>query len=236
MSAIRKAVILAAGKGTRMGELTKTIPKPMLAVGGKPILEHALDRMRAAGVEEALVVVGYYGDEIRRHFAGYPMRMVFREQEVVNGTGAAARLGEEFAGADAFLLTFGDILCAVPDYLGLFAALDDAAVGVLGAKHVEDPWQGAAIYVDGGRVVRIVEKPARGTSATNWNSAGLYVFRPAVFEELRTIPLSARGEYELTTAVEQLLAKGETLRLYGIAGDWLDVGRPEDLGRAEGLV
>ncbi|MBI4905052.1 MAG: NTP transferase domain-containing protein [Acidobacteria bacterium] len=236
MSSIRKAVILAAGKGTRMGDLTRDIPKPMLPVGGKPILEHVLDRLRAAGVGEILLVVGYYGDEIRRHFADYPLPIVFKEQKVVNGTGAAAGLARDFAGRDPFLLTFGDILCSVADYHGLFAALDEAADGVLGAKYVDDPWQGAAIYVEDERVVRVIEKPPRGTSLTHWNSAGLYVFRSVLFDELRTVPLSVRGEYELTSAVEQLIAHGRTLRLYGVQEGWLDVGRPEDLQKAEGLV
>ncbi|MBS1830886.1 MAG: NTP transferase domain-containing protein [Acidobacteria bacterium] len=233
---IETAVILAAGKGTRMGRLTAETPKPMLPLAGKPMLEHILDRMRGAGIRRVLIVIGYRGDLIREHFADYPLAMEYREQEVANGTGSAALLAREFVGGDAFVLTFGDILCSTEDYQGLMAKLDEAAAGVLGVKYVDDPAPGAAVYEENDRVVRIVEKPPVGTSTTHWNSAGLYAFRPEVFAELARIPLSPRGEYELTTAVEQLIERDAVVRMYPIEQEWMDVGRPEDLARGETLV
>src|SRR5262245_37109507 len=115
----RKALVLAAGKGSRMGALTAEIPKPMLPLAGKPILEHVIDRLGEAGIDQVMVVVGYYQERIREHFAAYPRRIEYREQEVVNGTGTAALLAREFCGKDPFILTFGDILCAPADYRGL---------------------------------------------------------------------------------------------------------------------
>jgi dTDP-glucose pyrophosphorylase len=85
-------------------------------------------------------------------------------------------------------------------------------------------------------VTRIVEKPAPGTSTTHWNSAGLYSFRPAIFDELARIPLSPRGEYELPSAMAQLLHAGRKLLLYPIRGAWRDIGRPEDIAIAEKLL
>jgi dTDP-glucose pyrophosphorylase len=82
----------------------------------------------------------------------------------------------------------------------------------------------------------MIEKPPQGTSATHWNSAGLYAFRGSIFDELATIPKSPRGEYELPTAVEQLLARGARVRIHPIEGAWRDVGRPEDLPEAEKLI
>jgi len=230
------AVLLAAGKGTRMGALTADIPKPMIVVGGKPILEHVLDRLRAAGITRVLLVVGYYQQQIREHFAHYPMVIEYREQVQINGTARAALLAREFCDDQPFVLTFGDILCTPEDYQGLIQRLDEEAVCVMGVKYADDPHQGAAVYEENGRVARVVEKPAFGTSTTNWNSAGLYAFRPEIFEELERVPLSPRGEYELTSAIVQLIEKGRTVRMYRIAGDWLDVGRPSDLQRAEEIV
>ncbi|MDX1981896.1 MAG: sugar phosphate nucleotidyltransferase [Bryobacteraceae bacterium] len=232
---IHKAVILAAGKGTRMAELTAQAPKPMLVVRGKPILEHVADRLEAAGAARLLVVVGYYGDQIRAFFAGRKS-MEFREQQEVNGTATAALLGREFAGPDPFLLTFGDILAAPGDYLRMMALLEDGVAGVLAVKHTEDPYRGAAVYERDGVVRRIVEKPPRGSSTTPWNSAGIYVFRPEVFEELARVPVSPRGEYELTSAVSQMVEAGREVRMCAVSGDWLDVGRPEDLAAAEGIL
>lgn len=238
MGLITKCVVLAAGKGTRMGALTEDLPKPMLALRGKPMLEHILDRLREAGFTEALLVTGFRAELIERHFAGYPMRLVFRRQEKLDGTGSAARLAQEFCGAEPFLLTFGDILTETADYRAMARMLecDGEAQAVLAAKWVDDPWQGAAIYETHRAVERIIEKPPQGSSTTHWNSAGAYVFRAGIFELLERLPLSPRGEYELTTAIEMLLAAGRRVLLHGLEGGWRDVGRPEDLGAAERLV
>ena len=98
---------------------------------------------------------------------------------------------------------------------------------------MDDPYRGAAVYVEGRRVTRIIEKPPRGTSTTPWGNAGVYFFRSSIFTELERIPLSPRGEYELTDAIDQLLAAGQTLHWVEIRGHWRDVGRPEDLSAAE---
>jgi NDP-sugar pyrophosphorylase family protein len=237
MNSIRSAIVLAAGKGTRMGGLTTEVPKPMLPVAGKPILEHVLERLQSAGIERVLLVIGYYGDRIREHFADSPLDIHYKEQQVLNGTGSAALLGRDFTPDEPFLLTFGDILCEPADYRGMMALLNDPDTSaVIGVKHVDDPFQGAAVYEEQGRVVRIIEKPPKGTSTTHWNSAGLYVFQPALFDTLATLPLSPRGEYELTTAIVDWLEAGRLIRMYAIQGDWLDVGRPEDLARADQIV
>mgnify|MGYP003389027330 CR=1 FL=1 len=94
---IESAVILAAGKGTRMGSLTMDTPKPMLPLAGKPMLEHILDRLRAAGIRRVLLIVGYHGDLIQTHFAQYPLAIEYRRQQVLNGTGSAALHAHDFA-------------------------------------------------------------------------------------------------------------------------------------------
>ena len=230
-----KAIILAAGRGTRMGSLTADIPKPMLEAAGKPLLEHILDRTRDAGITRVLLVVGYKREVIQEHFAGYDLDIEYVVQDKLEGTGRAVALGREFAGADSCLVTFGDIVCEPGDYRGIIARHEDAS-GVLGAKWVDDPYQGAAIYEENGVVREIIEKPPKGTSTTQWNSAGLYVFEPALFDYLDRLQVSPRGEYELTTAIADMIHDGRRLLLYGIQGDWRDVGRPEDLPVAQDLL
>ena len=226
-----KAVILAAGRGTRMEGLTDDRPKPMLAVGGRPILEHVLDRLSEAGFSEALIVTGYPAEMIEEHLRAYPLPLVFCRQTTINGTATAALLALQFAGTDPFLLTFGDILVEARVYREMASMLEGMpeADAIVGVRRVDDPYQGAAVYEDNGIVTRIVEKPPRGTSTTPWNSAGLYVFRESVFPELERVPLSMRGEYELTSAVAQLIDSGRRLLLYSVQGSWRDIGRPEDL-------
>jgi len=231
-------VILAAGRGTRMAGLTADRPKAMLPLRNRPMLELILERLRLAGFLEILVVTGYRAEMIEEHFAVDSPALRFRRQEELNGTARAALLAREFTGAEPFLLTFGDILTGVEDYRAMARMLEEdaAAEAVLAAKWVEDPWQGAAVYEDRGVVTRIVEKPVRGASTTHWNSAGSYCFRASIFEELERVPLSPRGEYELTSAIEQLLARRVRVLLCGLHGGWRDVGRPEDLEEAEGMV
>src|SRR5215472_3459071 len=175
---INKAIVLAAGRGTRMGALTEELPKPMLPIEGRPMLEHIVLRLREAGIERVLIVVGYRRELIEQHFAvGFP-EVSFVTQEVVEGTASAVRLGRGFIGADPFLLTFGDILCGARNYTGIADSLTrNAASAVLGVKYADDPWQGAAVYADAAGIVsEMIEKPPRGASTTHWNSAGLYAF------------------------------------------------------------
>ncbi|MFN7925633.1 MAG: sugar phosphate nucleotidyltransferase [Bryobacteraceae bacterium] len=235
---MEKAVILAAGRGTRMEGLTEDRPKPMIPLRGKPMLEHILDRLRMAGFTQAFIVTGYKGELIEQHFRGYPMRIAYARQETIDGTARAALLARDWAGSDSFLLSYGDILTAAEEWREMARKLDSdpEAAGVAAVKWSEDPWQGAAVYEENGRLTRIIEKPAPGTSATHWNSAGSYCFRAEVFDELAAVPKSPRGEYELTSAVSQLIQSGRKVLLHAFQGEWRDVGRPSDLGAAEKIV
>lgn len=238
MSAITKAVTLAAGRGTRMGDLTDDCPKPMLPLNGRPMLAHQIERLEAAGVREVLVVVGYKAEMVSEYFAANPpksAKLSYVRQEKQDGTGSAAMLAREFAGGDPFLMVYGDNLVDTQIYRDMFARADGAEM-VLAVKHVDDPWQGGAVYVEGGRVTKIIEKPPKGTSTTNWNNAGIYVFRPSIFEALNQVELSPRGEYELTDAVHAVVDSGKPVAWYAIEGFWRDIGRPEDLEHAEGFV
>lgn len=234
---MKKALILAAGRGTRMEGLTDDRPKPMIEVGGKPLLEHILDRLRAAGFGGVLIVTGYKAEMIEEAFRAYPMEMAFVRQQSIEGTARAALLAEAWSGGDPFLMSYGDILTEVDDYLGMAAKLVPGTEAVLSVKWVDDPWQGAAVYTDEtGRILRIVEKPAPGTSTTHWNSAGCYVFRSSIFDTLRRVERSPRGEYEVTSAIELEIAARRRVVIHAHEGAWKDVGRPSDLQVAARLV
>jgi dTDP-glucose pyrophosphorylase len=214
-----------------MGAITQEMPKPMLPVHGRPLMEHIMDRLAEAGIRRFLIVVGFQGHLIEQHFAGWRLPVEFRRQAVVNGTGSAAKLAEEFAGGEPFLLSFGDCLCSAAEYVRCLAILsgNPQTAAVIAGKDIEDPWQGAAIYESEGRISRILEKPPKGTSTTHWGSAGFYAFRPVIFEYLARLTPSARNEYEITSAFEMMLADGLELLLSLVEGEWRDVGRPEDL-------
>jgi UDP-N-acetylglucosamine diphosphorylase / glucose-1-phosphate thymidylyltransferase / UDP-N-acetylgalactosamine diphosphorylase / glucosamine-1-phosphate N-acetyltransferase / galactosamine-1-phosphate N-acetyltransferase len=230
-ASIQRAVILAAGKGTRMGNITRETPKPLLPIQGKPMLEHILERLARAGIERFLIVTGFQHELIEQYFQNWRLPIEFRMQDPVNGTGSAARLARDFANAQPFLLSYADILCDAAEYARCAEVLrqNPSAAAVVAVKEVEDPWQGAAVYEQDGRIRRILEKPPKGTSKTHWNSAGFYTFRPVLFDYLERLQPSTRNEYELTSALEAMLEDDAELRISPIQGEWRDVGRPEDL-------
>ena len=234
----RRAVVLAAGRGTRMKSLTDDCPKPMLPLAGRPMLAHQLDRFATAGISRVCIVVGYRGQMIRDYFASHPpagVELEYAVQREQNGTGSAALLAREFATGGQFLLTFGDILVEPQVYTELFR-LAPGAEQVLALTEVEDPYRGGAVYVDGVRVTRIVEKPPKGTSTTNFLSAGIYVFNDRVFGALENLAPSSRGEYDLTDAISAAVRAGRLVRYFVVPGFWRDVGRPEDLAPASEYV
>ncbi len=232
-----RAVILAAGRGTRLKKVTGDLPKPLLPLHGRPLIDYVLSNLRAADFGQFLLVVGYRHELFYARYAG-DKSIHYALQDPVNGTGSAARLAEPFAGREPFLLIFGDILASPDDLRAVWTRLidDPRAEAVLGVKHVEDPYQGAAVYEEEGVVTRIIEKPPVGTSTTHWNSAGVYAFRPGIFTELAKIQPSPRGEYELTAAIFGLLEQGKRVLLQPLYGEWRDVGRPEDVDAAAALT
>ncbi len=234
----KRAVVLAAGRGTRMKSLTDDCPKPMLPLAGQPMLAHQMERFARAGIERACIVVGYRGEMIREYFATHPpagIELEYVVQAAPDGTGSAALLAREFAGSGRFLLTFGDILVDSQVYVSLFGLSDGAEIALAVAR-VDDPYRGGAVYAEGGRVTGIVEKPPRGTSATSFVSAGVYVFGRGIFAELERLTPSVRGEYDLTDAIQATIRGGKLVRCLEVPGFWRDVGRPEDLEPASDFV
>ena len=217
-----------------MQSLTDDCPKPMLPLAGRPMLAHQVDRFAAAGIARVCIVIGYRGQMIRDYFERHPpsgVELEYVVQSEQNGTGSAALLARDFAAGGPFLLTFGDILVDPQVYTELFK-LAPGAEQVLALTEVDDPYRGGAVYVEGGRVTRIVEKPPKGTSTTNFLCAGIYVFNDSVFDALERLTLSERGEYDLTDAISDVVRAGKSVRYFAVPGFWRDVGRPEDLAPA----
>jgi dTDP-glucose pyrophosphorylase len=236
-----KAVILAAGRGTRMRELTADRPKHLLEVGKRRLLEHIVLAIAGAGIDEFVVVTGHFANLIEEHFGdGSRLGLRFRylRQEQQDGTGTAVHLAREVVGEEPFLLSFGDILISPENYPLLTAEFRRRPCdGLLSLVEMEDPHRGAAVYVDGEmRVKRIVEKPPPGTSRTRWNNAGVFLFSPLLFEYTGKLRPSSRGEYELTQAIADMIADGRELRALPLRGFWGDIGTPEDLARFRELL
>ena len=234
MSGVTKAVLLAAGKGTRMRELTEELPKPMIAVRGQPILRHIVDGLRAAGVTHFQIVVGYRADVVREYFgdgSAFGVRVEYVTQVVQDGTGRVVELARDFAGADPFVLSYGDILVDPANYPRLVTL--DEAEALISVKH--NPGEiakGGAVFVNERfEMTDLREKPQPGEPTSPWYNAGIYTFRPSIFEFTARLEKSPRGEYELTDAIRALAQSGKKVRVLELAGDWADVRDPEVLAQ-----
>jgi dTDP-glucose pyrophosphorylase len=246
-----KAVILAAGKGTRMGELTQSVPKPMLKVHGRPILEHILEGLVHAGIREACIVTGWRGEIIRNHFgdgARLGLRLEYATQEVQDGTGRAPECARAFLGDSSFLLTYGDILVRGDAYSKIVRRFEEAAPcsGVITVTVGEDVTKGGLLFFDRQFLLsRLVEKPSAEMlqqlredgllkpGDPVYYNAGIYLFTPALFDFTARLEKSPRGEYELTDAITMMLAAGHRIAGLEIEGRWVDVRDPEVLARLE---
>ena len=226
---VTKAVLLAAGKGTRMKDLTNDLPKPMLEVHGKPILLHIVEGLRAAGVTEFCIIVGYRADVVRDFFGDgskFGVRVSYATQVVQDGTGRVVELAKDFAGSDAFVLSYGDILIDPKNYPRI-TDLGDAG-GIVTVKHNEGEIAkgGCVVVNERFELTDLIEKPD-GPAPSPWYNAGVYTFRPSIFDFTAKLKLSKRGEYELTDAIRNLAQSGTVIRVVELSGDWADVRDPE---------
>lgn len=228
-----KAVILAAGKGTRMGELTATVPKPMKEVAGKPILEHIVRGLRdEADIRDIFIVTGWCGHVIRDYFGDgskWQVSITYGEQVVQDGTGKAPELAKAWVARDKFLFTYGDILLDQPgDYKHLAEACRES--GVIAVKDGEDLTKGGAVVLDKeGFMIDLVEKGSGPPPANAYYNAGIYIMPPEIFEFTARLEKSPRGEYEFTDALKAFVKAGARLRGVTLRGGWADVRDPSVL-------
>ena len=243
MTRIDKAVILAAGRGTRMRELTKELPKPMIEVRGKPVLQHIVEGLRDAGIREFLIIVGYRADAVQNFFGDgsrYNIAIQYATQTVQDGTGRVVDLSRDFVGGFPFLLSYGDILVDPANYK-LVVALPDDVEAIVTVTRGQDVTKGGAVFLNEQmELVDIREKsdrwndpPRRGDSP--FYNAGIYAFRPSIFEFTAKLKPSPRGEYELTDALRDLAHSGKKVKAIELTGEWADVRDPEILAKLNQL-
>ena len=207
----------------------------MLLLMGRPLLAHLIERLESAGLAELLIITGYQAEVIKHYFREHPpekAQLRYRHQTPLDGTASATLLGSPFVGGGPFILSFGNVLVPSETYSSM-SRLAENSDAVIAVTEVDDPYQNAAVYVDGDRVTRIVERPPRGSSGTDWASAGVYCLGPSIFDELDRVSPSPRGEYDLADGMSGLIKAGKTVRWHPIGGLWHDVGRPDDLQSAE---
>ncbi len=226
-----KAMILAAGEGTRLRPLTSNTPKPLLLVAGKPFLTHVLEALKQAGVSEVAILVGWKANKIKEFYGDgseQGVKITYLEQKERLGTADAVRFAENITD-EPFICLNGDVVVSGDDLKAMRKLHAKSGITVMGAVEVEDPSNFGVLETKDEKLVRVIEKPSRPPSKLI--NSGMFVFTPEIFHAISHIDRSPRGEYEVTDALN-LLAEEEGVALHTLTTQWIDVGRPWDLLRA----
>lgn len=219
-----KAVILAAGEGSRMRPLTYTRPKVMLPLANKPILEHLLIAASKAGIKEFIFIVGYRDEQVRNYFGSgerWGVSIDYSTQRKQLGTGDAIKMVGSLIDGN-FLVMNGDIVVSQQDISSLTSSSDNT----LSLFQVEDTRDLGVVEVSGDRIIRIYEKTENPPS--HLANAGLYLFTPDIFDAVSRTSKSVRGEYEITDALQLMIEQGQHIS-YRQINYWLDISYPWDL-------
>ena len=230
-----KGFILTAGEGVRMRPLTSNIPKPLLPVAGKPFLEHNIDALKAAGVKDIILLVGWKANRVREHFRdgkAFGVRIEYVEQEERLGTAHAVSMIREKVDEPFFCL-YGDVVLTDDSVRGMLDHHRKVKGSVMALASVLDPKRYGCVEVEDGVVRSIVEKPESPPS--NLVNAGAYVLDPEIFEAISETRKSVRGEYEITDSFKVLIDR-KHIFAHSLAGEWLDVARPWDLIEANRML
>lgn len=220
-----KAVVLAAGKGTRLYPITRHIAKPLLPLAGKPTLHYVFDRLREIDVIEVCLVVGENRDQMERALgdgSDLGLRISYEVQAEPRGLAHAMQCAQGFVGADDFVMYLGDGIYG-SSLLPFADRFRESGCNNLNlVKEVEDPSRFGVANTDGDRIVKLVEKPKQPES--NLAMQGVYFFDSAIWSVLPNLQPSARGEFEITDAIQLLIDSGGDVRAGVYAGAWFDTG------------
>ncbi|OEU85645.1 glucose-1-phosphate thymidylyltransferase [Streptomyces abyssalis] len=225
-----KALVLSGGSGTRLRPFSYSMPKQLIPIANKPVLEHVLEGVRDLGVTDIGVIVGDGGQQIAEVIGdgsdtGVPITYIPQEEPL--GLAHCVTLARSFLGDDDFVMYLGDNL--LPE--GVTTVAEDFAEhrpeAQIVVHKVTDPRAFGVAELDAeGRVERLVEKPREPRS--DLALVGVYFFTPAIHEAVAAIEPSARGELEITDALQWLVANGHDVRASEYDGYWKDAGRVED--------
>ncbi|WP_336364527.1 UTP--glucose-1-phosphate uridylyltransferase AglF [Halalkalicoccus salilacus] len=230
-----KAVVLAAGKGTRLRPLTEDKPKAMVEIDEKPLIEHCFEQLADLGAEEFVVVVGYMKEHIIEHFGDSyrDIPITYTHQREQKGLAHALLTVEDYID-DEFMLMLGDNVFRANLEDVIRRQQEDRADAAFLVEEV--PWEEASRYGvcntnNLGEVTEVVEKP--DDPPTNLVMTGFYTFSPEIFHACHLVQPSNRGEYEISEAIDLLIRSGRTIDAIGLDGWRIDVGYPEDRDEAE---
>jgi glucose-1-phosphate thymidylyltransferase len=233
-----RALITAGGRGTRLRPLTHTSNKHLIPIANKLMIHYALEAVAAAGIREVGVLINPdTGEEIRRALgdgSAWGLEITYLLQDAPRGLAHVIQVAEPYLRGEPFVFFLGDnvVVGGIRQFVERFQAQGDQCHLVL--ARVREPQRFGVAEVQGGRVMRVVEKPAHPTS--DYAVTGIYVYAAPIFEAVRSIRPSPRGELEISDAHQYLVEHGFQVGFSEITGWWKDTGKPEDLLEANRFV
>lgn len=227
---IKQALILAGGDGVKMRPFTYELPKTMLPVKGRPILEHIIDLLREYDIREIYVAIGHAGSKIKEHFGDgskYGVKIHYIEEKKRAGTGGSLKLALNELGREPFLMMWGDVLIDIDlgDFINFY--LEEAPAMTVALTSVSDPTDYGSVRLHGDKVVEYVEKPKKSKTISHLVSAGVHIVDPSIRDFLPN-----KAQFMLEEDVIPKLIKNNQVRGYLFEGLWFDVGTPEIYQRA----
>jgi glucose-1-phosphate thymidylyltransferase len=233
-----KGLVLSGGKGTRLRPITHTSAKQLVPVANKPILFYVMENLAEAGIRDVGVVVGDTADEIRAACGDgsrWDIQITYIPQDAPLGLAHAVKISEEFLAGEPFVVYLGDNLLpgGITDLVREFVERKPQAMILLTA--VPDPERfGVAVLRPDGQVESLEEKPHEPRS--DLALVGVYLFTSDIFNAVRAIKPSARGELEITDAIQWLIDSGAAVLPHLVEGWWKDTGKLEDMLEANRIV
>src|ERR671924_2011225 len=233
-----KGLILSGGRGTRLRPITFTSAKQLVPVANKPVLFYGIEAMAAAGISEVgIIIAPETGDEIREAAgdgARFGVKLTYIVQDEPAGLAHAVLTAEPFLGDDPFVMYLGDNLLqgGIGGLVSTFRRSAPDALILL--TPVADPEHYGVAELRDGRVVALAEKPPE--PKTDLALVGVYMFTAAIHDSARAIRPSARGELEITDAIQHLVDHGRRVEPHVVRGWWKDTGRLEDMLEANRLI
>ena len=227
-----KGVILHGGAGTRLRPLTFTGPKQLIPVANKPVSQYVLEDLVSSGITNIAIILGETFPELVREYYGdgskFGCKITYIYQGKPLGIAHAVGLTRDFIGDDKFVVYLGDNLLqyGIKEYVDYFLSSD--LDGMILLKEVEDPRAfGVAEFNEDGELVRIIEKPKEPPS--NYAVIGVYFLTPVVFDIIKRLKPSWRGEYEITDTFQLMMDEGYKVGYKIVKGWWFDTGKASDI-------
>ncbi len=225
-----KVLILAGGEGVNFRPFTYEMPKAMIPLGGKPLLEHTLESLRSCGITDITISVGHLGEKIKQHFGSgerLGLHISYLDQHgLVSGTAQPLAQAKSVFSGGTFLLMYGDVLADI-DFIDLveFHRTQRGSVGTMTLTSVERVSMWGLAKLAGNRIVEFEEKPHSPSTRSHLVNAGIYVLEPSIFEYIDP------GAVRLESDVFPRLAEESKLTGYAFAGEWFDVSTPQVYGQ-----